>query len=466
VHLSPAAALAASKARDNSQNVLHFDFSKHEVAQSTVLLEAGGTFVPCAGHGTCRQDGHCECDQNWFGNDCNTNRVCPNGCAGHGVCAGAPKTEYIKRALVMLAAEASHMNSSASETASTFLEEDATSPDSSIVHNDTANSPSAVYCHCDDGFSGIDCSRPRENLLSVNFTISLRVASTPKEKLLSELTTGWGTALGIASSNFLGVRTEHVHIRVLDEDRPVNLLELKRQQSAMLRSSVRETAAKPAPMSVKIAIGVDCRGVAQRTAVEDQILLPHAAGVLGLFLKKRIQHRVKIVLLSTSFKALPRIAPTVVATPPVKAKAAVAAATVKAKAAVAATVKKSSGLGSLFGAAYAHIFPKVDATKVAPPHAVCPSGCAKHGICNAGTCYCRQGYQGRACTITVRKEFLTAEAQLASQGIVKWAMASFVGGIAIIVGLHPLYTRIRQEQLRKSRFGGAGPMIDMQHRYR
>jgi N-acetylneuraminic acid mutarotase len=455
VHLSPAAALAASKARDNSQNVLHFDFSKHEVAQSTVLLEEGGTFVPCAGHGTCRQDGHCECDQNWFGNDCNTNRVCPNGCAGHGVCAGAPKTEYIKRALVILAAEASHLNSSASETSSTFLEEDATVSDSSIGHNDTIESSSAVYCHCDDGFSGIDCSRPRENLLSVNFTISLRVAATPKEKLLSELTTGWGTALSIASSNFLGVRTEHVHIRVLDEDRPVTLLELKRQQSAMLRSSVRETAPKPASTSVKIAIGVECRGVAQRTAVEDQILLPHAAGVLGLFLKKRIHHRVKVVLLSTSFKALPRIAPKVVATPPVKAKSA-----------LPATVKKSSGLGSLFGAAYTHIFPKVDATKVAPPHAACPSRCAKHGICNSGTCYCHQGYQGRACTITVRKEFLTAEAQMASQGIVKWAMASFVGGVAIVVGLHPLYSRIRQEQLRKSRYGGAGPMIDMQHRYR
>ena len=54
----------------------------------------------------------------------------------------------------------------------------------------------------------------------------------------------------------------------------------------------------------------------------------------------------------------------------------------------------------------------------------------------------------------------------ASQGIVKWAMASFVGGVAIVVGLHPLYSRIRQEQLRKSRYGGAGPMIDMQHRYR
>ena len=64
----------------------------------------------------------------------------------------------------------------------------------------------------------------------------------------------------------------------------------------------------------------------------------------------------------------------------------------------------------------------------------------------------------------MKKEFVSAEAQLLSQGITKWAAGSFVVGLAMVAALHPLYLKIKEER-KRVQMTSNGPMIDMQRRY-
>ena len=125
------------------------------------------TFVPCAGNGECRSDGHCECREDWYGPDCSRNRICPNDCSGHGACAGPPKAESIKRAMVATAV--------AGKTS--FVEEQA------HIESTLLTRPSLVYCHCDEGFSGRDCSTPRENIIETVIHMSVSMRKMKKKTL-------------------------------------------------------------------------------------------------------------------------------------------------------------------------------------------------------------------------------------------------------------------------------------------
>ena len=129
--------------------------------------------------------------------------------------------------------------------------------------------------------------------------------------------------------------------------------------------------------------------------------------------------------------------------------------------------KKSSVLSSI-SSAVSSIFPaskhSSEIEAVAPPHALCPSKCSSHGICHSGICYCHKGFQGNACGVTVKKEFVSAESQMISEGITKWAAGSFFFGIALVAVLHPLYIKIKGEHERV-KMASNGPMINMQRRY-
>ena len=483
------------------KNLLHYDFTQDEITaldgDATSLLDTGGNknsstkgkvFLQCAGHGSCREDGHCECIEGYYGTNCNLNRVCPNECSGHGVCAGTPKADAVKRALTMLAAEASTGADpekiadlppasiepsllEKSEAGGSGKTKVAWDPKELSKQVDLKEAPLHVYCHCDEGFSDIDCSRPCENIIPINFTMSLSVEKMTRSRTVMALTSGWASALAVATANFLGVRSEHVHIQVLPEGKSrMSLLELngkKRlasQADNMLRAAGAPDKLSSQPLgSVVLFIAVECRGAAQTTAVEDQLLLPRATRVMEIFFKKQLPPTspdASLTLISTSFKKkVPSMRKQQSYKKKRKNNRRRSTPTFKtSRSSVLSSV--TSAVSSMFSASKQSAEPQA----VAPPHAVCPSKCSSHGICRSGVCYCHQGFQGNACGITVKKEFVSAEAQLLSQGITKWAAGSFVVGLAMVAALHPLYLKIKEER-KRVQMTSNGPMIDMQRRY-
>ena len=100
---NPASALSTILKNDPSSVTLFVEVNDKNISE---------IFVPCSGNGECRMDGHCQCYENWFGNDCSKNRICPNDCSGHGVCAGPAKAVVIKKAMMVTAAAEDATNTS------------------------------------------------------------------------------------------------------------------------------------------------------------------------------------------------------------------------------------------------------------------------------------------------------------------------------------------------------------------
>ena len=99
----------------------------------------------------------------------------------------SPKAESIKRAMVATAVGAGKTS---------FLEEQTSSA--------SKNMSNLVYCHCDEGFSGRDCSTPRENIIETVIRMSVGMRKMRRSAVLRNLEQGWGTNLVVAISNFVG----------------------------------------------------------------------------------------------------------------------------------------------------------------------------------------------------------------------------------------------------------------------
>ena len=484
-------------------------------------------FVPCSGNGECRLDGHCECKENWYGIDCSKNRICPNDCSGHGVCAGPAKAEAIKKALI-IAAAADHAvdvkiagspadNSSLAN--SSFIEENSHLPKNAS----TSDISKTVYCHCDEGFSAVDCSYPEERIMPISILLSLSMKNMRKAQLWRSIEQGWGTNLVVAISNFVGVSPERLLIKLKGETfvNKDSALLVETASSTRRRLGGRNTILNGNNLpplkaiipnekkimikenAILINVTIRCRGLMQQRAVEEQLRLRHAAGILEIFLDKQLPSDAPqpfITLLKSSISGLfaKRVNINVASAfdtgkknkkgnfnPQPMSNATEGNATegndtgdnvtsldgdagqrknlitnVKK-----AAISKSNGIFSTITSSISKLLPKSNHPS-APPHAICPSECAKHGICNSGKCYCFQGYQGSACTVTARKEFLQAEQSLINNGVFKWAAGSFFVGFSAIVAIYPVYKRILQEKNRKKQLS-SGPMItSFKRRYR
>ena len=105
-----------------------------------------------------------------------------------------PKAESIKRAMVATAVAGK----------ASFIEERAD------TETNASNASSLVYCHCDEGFSGRDCSTPRENIIQTVIHMSVSMRKMKKKTLWRNLEQGWGTNLVVAISNFVGVPPERI----------------------------------------------------------------------------------------------------------------------------------------------------------------------------------------------------------------------------------------------------------------
>ena len=392
-----------------------------------------------------------------------------------------------------------------------------------------------VYCHCDEGFSGRDCSTPRENIIETVIHMSVSMRKMKKKTLWRNLEQDWGTNLVVAISNFVGVPPERISLG-LKKDKWISkklfLLETseKTEEGRLLLSgrSGAEMGRKKKKKKKKnritigkkevlVVITIKCRGKMQLRAVEDQMNLRHAAGILEIFFDKQLPNdapkpsirllkssttgvfkkpvAIKIPSLTNTGKPKNRVIKRgkaakkaddsvgenddepdgddeseqddtkKAAMVPLRSSAKMGQKKSKAKYTTkAASISKSGGL---FSSLTSSISKLVGSSKIhAPPHATCSSECSKHGICHTGRCYCHQGYQGSSCSITSRKEFLQAEQALLHNGIVKWAAGSFMIGFGVVLGVYPLYTKLMQERERRKELI-RGPMFTAnKRRYR
>jgi N-acetylneuraminic acid mutarotase len=531
---NPASALSTVLKSDPSSVTLFVEVNNKNISE---------IFVPCSGNGECRMDGHCQCYENWFGNDCSKNRICPNDCSGHGVCAGPDKAAAIKKAMILVAA-VEDATKSVKGNKTVFLEmKEQNSPanaNGSLNVNNAATkvvpSSKVVFCHCNEGFSDIDCSRPTERIIPMEISLSLSMRHMGRSQLMLYLQQGWGTHLLVAISNFIGVPPERMKLQLENLNSASNnsnsslLLELrttiKRRlggRSAALKSNTLlptktmkkknsnnnkikndteiENRIDAKDDAIVITVKIKCRGKMQLEAVEEQLKLRHAAGVLEIFFEKQLPTSASkpyIHLLKSSISGLFK-SRTYIKVPGFKTGKRnkngtfnpkrtgqtaegkgdgsdgdnefnldgdkPAGKPVNKKVRKTASISQSSGLFSSITSSISKFLPKSN-KHVAPPHATCSSECSKHGICHTGKCYCFQGYQGNACTVTSRKEFLKAEQALVNNGIFKWATGSFVVGFGVVIGLYPIYKRILNEKNRKQQLH-SGPMVTaFKKRYR